>query len=72
MLHQVTIATDYVQRVHNRLPGLICEEDEQQGEDKLFAINAIIAIVEECKDNLSPQSTFLSFYVGISDEPGAR
>lgn len=27
MLHQVTIATDDIQRVDNRLPGLICEED---------------------------------------------
>ena len=27
MLHQVTIATDDVKRVNNRLPGLICEED---------------------------------------------
>lgn len=33
MLHQVTVATDDVQGIDNRLPGLICEEDDEDSND---------------------------------------
>lgn len=38
MLYQVTVATDDIQRVDNRLPRLICQEDDKEDSDKNTAL----------------------------------
>lgn len=87
MFHQVTVATEDVQRVDNWLPGLICrhkKEDIWGG--LIFVINSPLAIRcfwgilswprywlwKNIKSTFNHGLTFLSFNVGISDEPGAR
>lgn len=66
VLHQVTIATDDVQRVNNRLPGLIW-----RGGGVRTALQGWTSVCGGGGGLGKRPLTFLSLHAGVGEEPGA-